>query len=301
MIDVRKEWVGFSLGRVWTIAVNTLTEALRQKVYLILILFALVVIASASFFSQFGFGEDGGQEALEQLKFIKDFGLGAISVFGVLIAIVGTAQLIPNEMENRTIYTVLAKPVRRAEFLLGKYGGSLLLILVSLVMMSLMFGAALKIKGDNYLQLTRQNAAQADSSVNAEELAQQVRKLQAAVHDPDLIKAVWLVFMKLSLLAGITLFVSTFSTSMVFNVAVTALVFFAGHLTGSAKERWGESGLAQFLLALIPDLSVFNIADEIILGHAIPWSYVQKVTLYGLVYIVAVVAAAHFVFAEREI
>lgn len=301
MTDVRKEWVGFSLARVWTIALNTLTEAVRQKVYLILILFALVVIASASFFSQFGFGEGGGQEALEQLKFIKDFCLGAISVFGVLIAIIGTAQLIPNELENRTIYTVLSKPVRRFEFLLGKYGGSALLILVSLVMMSLMFGAALKFKGDNYLRVARQGVAQSVNAGGGEEVVRQVQRIHAAVYDPDLVKALWLVFMKLALLAAITLLVSTFSTSMVFNVAVTIMIFFSGHLVGAAKERWGESGAAQFLFALIPDLSVFNVADDIILGHAIPWWYVGKVSVYGFVYLVAVVTAAHFIFADREI
>ena len=77
---------------------------------------------------------------------MKDFCLGALSVFGTMIAIVGTALLLPNEVENRTIYTILAKPVRRFEFLLGKYMGSVLLILVSLLLMSLMFGAALVFK-----------------------------------------------------------------------------------------------------------------------------------------------------------
>src|ERR1700693_3445858 len=96
-----KEWVGFSPGRVATIAENTFIEAVRQKVFYILLLFALVMIASAGFFAQFSFGE--------QLKFVKDFCLGAISVFGTLIAIVGTALLLPNEVENRTIYTILAK------------------------------------------------------------------------------------------------------------------------------------------------------------------------------------------------
>src|SRR3989304_2598197 len=102
------EHVGFSPKRVWIIALNTFTEAARQKVFNVLLIFALVIIASASFFAQFTF--------TEQLKFVKDFCLGALSVFGTLIAIVGTAQLLPGEVENRTIYTILAKPVRRFEF-----------------------------------------------------------------------------------------------------------------------------------------------------------------------------------------
>jgi ABC-type transport system involved in multi-copper enzyme maturation permease subunit len=301
MTDARHEWVGFSPRRVWMIAVNTLTESVRQKVYLILILFALVLISSASFFSQFGFGEMGGQESLEQLKFIKDFCLGAISVFGMLIAIVGTAQLIPNELENRTIYTILSKPVRRVEFLLGKYAGSALLMLVSVVMMSLMFGAALKFKGDNHLKMARQEVSRAPDANAAEDAMRQMQKIHAAVYDPDVVKALVLVFVKLALLAAITLLVSTFSTSMVFNVAVALLIFFAGHLVGPAKEKWRENSGAQFVLTLIPDLSVFNVADDMILGHAIPWLYVAKVAMYGTVYIVCVIAASHFIFADREI
>ncbi len=300
MTEARQEWVGFSASRVWAIAVNTLTESVRQKVYLILILFALVLIASASFFSQFGFGDAGEQVALEQLKFIKDFCLGAISVFGVLIAIVGAAQLIPNELENRSIYTILAKPVRRFEFLLGKYLGSALLLLVSVAMMSAMFGVALKFKGDNYLRVAREAAMHGEDRGSIEEAARQAERIRAAVYDPDLVKALLLAYMKLALLAAITLLVSTFSTSMVFNVAVALMIFFVGHLVGAAKERWGESGVARFLLVLAPDLSVFNVADDVILGHAIPWVYVAKVALYGAVYLVAVLAAAHFIFTERE-
>jgi len=301
MTEMRKEWVGFSPRRIWTIALNTLTESVRQKVYLILILFALVLIASASFFSQFGFGETGEQEALEQLKFIKDFCLGAISVFGMLIAIVGTAQLIPNELESRTIYTILAKPVRRFEFLLGKYLGSALLVLVSLTMMSVMFGAALKFKGDNYLRMAHESVRQAQDAGSAEDLVRQAKRIHAAVYDADLVKALVLAYMKLALLAAITLLVSTFSTSMVFNVAMALMIFFAGHLVGAAKEKWAESALARFLLALIPDLGVFNLADDVILGStSVPWAYVGKVAAYGGVYLIAVLAAAHFIFAERE-
>lgn len=299
-----REWVGFSLRRVWIIAVNTLTESMRQKVYNILLLFALVVIASASFFSQFSFGEEAEQVASVQLKFIKDFGLGAISVFGMLIAIVGTAQLIPNEVENRTIYTILAKPVRRFEFLLGKYSGSVLLIFVSLVMMSVMFGAEMafkqqKLVGD-VLQEERQTAA-AGGQVDRQEVQRMVTGIRTDAFDPNLVKGVILILVKLALLAAITLLASTFSTSMVFNVTVAFMVFFAGHLVGTAKEMWEHSALARYFLALIPDLGMFNVADDIILGNAIPWVHVAKVALYGFVYLAAVVAASHFIFSDREI
>ena len=269
------EWVGFSLSRVWAIAETTFTEAVRQKVYNILIVFALIVIASASFFSQFG--------TEEQLKFMKDFCLGAVSVFGTMIAIIGTALLLPSEVENRTIYTILSKPVRRFEFLLGKYMGSVLLIFVSLLLMSIMFGAALAFKEQRMVSALHQQS----SGVPLTE----EQKQEAAL----------LILVKLALLAAITLLVSTFSTSMIFNVIVAVMVLIAGHLVGSAREMWGDSAVVRWLLAIVPDLGSFNVADDIVLGNPISWVHVAKVVVYGLGYLACVVAAAHFIFSDREI
>jgi ABC-type Na+ efflux pump permease subunit len=288
------EWVGFSLSRVWAIAETTFTEAVRQKVYNILIVFALIVIASASFFSQFG--------TEEQLKFMKDFCLGAVSVFGTMIAIIGTALLLPSEVENRTIYTILSKPVRRFEFLLGKYMGSVLLIFVSLLLMSIMFGAALAFKEQRMVSaLHQQSSGVPLTEEQKQEVHATVRQIRAEAFDPDLVKAALLILVKLALLAAITLLVSTFSTSMIFNVIVAVMVLIAGHLVGSAREMWGDSAVVRWLLAIVPDLGSFNVADDIVLGNPISWVHVAKVVVYGLGYLACVVAAAHFIFSDREI
>ena len=134
----RRERVGFSLQRVSVVAANTLTEAVRQKVIILFLLIGLVFIVLAVVLAQFTFGE--------QMKFIKDTSLGVISVITTLIAIVGTAQLLPSEVENRTIYTILAKPVRRFEFLLGKFCGGLLLVLLGMALMCVLFAAVLWVK-----------------------------------------------------------------------------------------------------------------------------------------------------------
>jgi hypothetical protein len=292
----KKQRVGFSLHRIGTIALNTFIEAMRQKVYNILLMFALIVIASAGFFAQFSFSE--------QLKFVKDFCLGALSVFGTLIAIVGTAQLIPNELENRTIYTILAKPVRRVEFLLGKYMGSVVQVFLSVLVMSLMFAGALKFK-ENRLVAENRHAAQLAREQKDEETARQaednIRQIRKEALDPDILKGVILIFIKLTLLAAITLFFSTFSTSMVFNVVMAFMVFFAGHLRGPAAEMWAEHRLLQFVLSIVPDLGSFNVADDIILGNVIPWAHVNEVAIYGLVRLALIVIAAYLIFSKREI
>jgi ABC-type Na+ efflux pump permease subunit len=288
-----KERVGFSPQRVWTIALNTLTESVRQKVFNILLVFALVVIACALFFRQFDFGEE--------FKFVKDFCLGAMSVFGTCIAIVGTSMLLPNEVEHRTIYTILSKPVRRFEFLLGKFLGSVQLILTSTVLMSLMFGVVLFVMMVASENRVRHEAAQTKEESAQVELQHQMVQIRADTFDPDIVKGVLLIFVKLCLLAGITLLVSTFSTSMVFNVIASTMVFIAGHLVGTAKDMWAHIALARWLLAIVPDLGAFNVADDIVIGNAIPWEHVGSVALYGIVYTAAVVAAAHFIFEGREI
>jgi hypothetical protein len=97
------------------------------------------------------------------------------------------------------------------------------------------------------------------------------------------------------------LLVSTVSTSMTFTVAVSFLSFFTGHLLGPAKELWSRLPIAYWLLALLPDLNTFNVADDVILGNIVPWSHVASAALYGLGYSTGILAAAHFIFANREL
>jgi ABC-type Na+ efflux pump permease subunit len=292
-IAMKPERVGFSLHRVWIIGLNTFTESMRQKVFNILLIFALVAISVASFFTEFTFSE--------QLKFMKDFCLGAMSFFGTLIAIVGTAQLLPNELENRTIYTILAKPVRRLEFILGKYIGMTLLLFLSVLMMSLMLGAVLKIKEARLVGMAQQ-AVQLAPTPDVREAAEgDLALIRAETTDVDMVKGVILIFVKLSLLVAITLLISTISTSMIFNVAVAFMVFFAGHLRSAAAESWTQHKLWLALLAIIPDLGAFNVADDINLGNLIPWQHVGLVAVDGLGRIAVILIATHLIFAKREI
>jgi ABC-type transport system involved in multi-copper enzyme maturation permease subunit len=292
MPSASHERVGFSLNRVWVIATNTLTEAVRQKVFNFFLIIGLVFIASASFFAQFTFGE--------QMKFIKDTCLGVISVISTLIAIVGTAQLLPSEVENRTIYTILAKPVRRFEFLLGKFFGSLFLLMLSMLAMCVLFGAVLWIKEQGMIRelsqtyLGESQAAMADAQ-------KQILQVQAEAMDKDLVKAILVDVAEATLVASVTLLVSTFSTSLVFNVVVPFMVFVAGMLRGTAIEMWGGHKLLMAVSAIVPDFGLFNIADEINLGNIVHWSHVVAIIVYGLVRTVMMVVAAHLIFSQREI
>src|SRR4029077_3766719 len=121
----------FSFGRIFAITANTLTELTRQKVFYVLLIFALLLIGSSMFMARLAFQQE--------FQILKDVSLGAMSLFTSLLAIVATARLIPQDIEDRTVYTILAKPVPRFEYVLGKLAGVLLLLAISTLIMSAMF------------------------------------------------------------------------------------------------------------------------------------------------------------------
>src|SRR5256714_14202954 len=144
-----------SLGRIFAITSNTLTELTRQKVFYVLLLFTLVLIGSSVFMARFTFQQE--------FQILKDVSLGAVSIFSSLLAIVATARLIPQDIEDRTLYTILAKPVPRLEYLLGKIAGVLLLLAISTLVMSAVFVLVLYMREQSVLHLTlRQMSAAPD-------------------------------------------------------------------------------------------------------------------------------------------
>src|SRR5215212_5069499 len=129
------QYRAFSFPRVGAITSNTLTELTRLKVFYVLLVFALVLIGSSIFMAQFSFQQE--------FQILKDVSLGAISLFTSLLAIVATARLLPQDLEDRTLYTILAKPVPRFEYVLGKIAGVLVLLAISTLIMVAAFLAVL--------------------------------------------------------------------------------------------------------------------------------------------------------------
>src|SRR6266576_593568 len=121
----------FSFGRVGAITTNTLTDLTRQKVFYFVLIFALLLIGSSVFMARLTFQQE--------FQILKDVALGAISILTSLLAIAATARLIPQDIEDRTVYTILAKPVPRIEYLLGKLTGVLFLLAIGTVVMSGVF------------------------------------------------------------------------------------------------------------------------------------------------------------------
>jgi ABC-type Na+ efflux pump permease subunit len=121
----------FSIGRVFAIAGNTFRDLVRQKVFYFMLVFALILIGASLALVTLSFQG--------QLQTVMDVSLGAISVFTMLLAVLSTAMLLPKDMEDRTLYTILAKPVARFEYLLGKLIGVSLILTVAVLLMSIVF------------------------------------------------------------------------------------------------------------------------------------------------------------------
>jgi ABC-2 type transport system permease protein len=285
------------IRRTAAIAAVTWTELVRLKVFYFLVIFALLIIGNSFFLARFSFEEE--------FQMLKDIALGAMSIFSSLLAILATATLLPKDMEDRTIYTILAKPVSRLEYLLGKLAGVFLLLALAVLLMGAVFAVALTLRTQTLLH----TAAAEMAGMPSAEIQAALDKIRAAGHDSNLIAGGVVILIKSWLLAAMTMFISTFATSTIFTTITAFAAYFIGHLQATAREYWQaadasgfftKSGLA--LVALIfPDLQAFNLVDDIVTGAAIPAPIFWKTLALGAGYIAVYTALAAAVFHNKEL
>ncbi|MBA3652109.1 MAG: ABC transporter permease subunit [Chthoniobacterales bacterium] len=287
----------FSLARVAAITGNTFTELVRLKVFYFLLIFALLLIVNALFMARLSFQQE--------FQVLKDVSLGAMSIFTSLLAIVATAQLLPRDIEDRTIYTILAKPVPRYEYLIGKLAGVLLLLGLSILAMSALFLIVLFVREEMLVKETLRQSA----GLRPEQLQEALRSLKASAFNANLFPGIVIIYLKAALLAALTLFISTFATSNIFTIVVMVFIYFIGHLQATAREYWvqehGAGWLAKAFLALValifPDLQLFNLVDDIVAGTAIPTGLFLQTALLGCVYTSIYLFFAWVAFHGREL
>lgn len=257
-----------AISTISAIARNAFREAVRDRVLYNLVLFVLVLTAAAIFLGEVS----GGQEK----KIIIHLGLSAMLLFGVFISIFVGVGLVYKEIERRTVYAIFAKPVGRGQFLVGKYLGLSITLLVNVVIMGAGVSLAL---------------------------------LYVSRGWDGLIVRIWpailLVFVELMLLTSISLLFSSFS-SPALSALLTFLVFIIGHFsadlkglassTGSTSARWLFAGLYYIL----PNLANFSFITEAGYGRVPSSSAVGMAIIYAAVYASVVLAAATLIFKRRN-
>jgi len=293
----KSTYLHLSFARIAAITGNTFTELTRLKTFYVILLFSLLLIGNSVFMAQLTFQQE--------FQVLKDISLGSISIFSSLLAVVSTARLLPQDLEDRTIYTILAKPVARLEYLLGKLGGVLLLLAVSVIIMSLLFLFVLHLREEIVLRETMRQM----SSAPPEQLAEAVRVVRDAGASVNLYPGIGIIYLKACLLAALTLFVSTFATTTIFTTIVMVFVYLIGHLQSIAREYWlqtnGIGWFSQAFLAFVtsffPDLQLFNLIDDIVVGNVIPPTLLMKTVILGFFYTSFYLLLAWTVFYRREL
>jgi ABC-type transport system involved in multi-copper enzyme maturation permease subunit len=253
------------------VAVNVFKESVRDRVLYNLVVFGALLIGASYLIGQLTAGQD--------IKIIKDLGLAAIATFGLLIAVFIGIGLVWKEVERRSIYALLSKPVSRHQFVLGKYAGLALTLLVNVAIMTAAFYGVLA-----YLS-TQFPASQAI--------------------DPRMLLAIGLIFLELLLVTAIALFFSTFSGPFL-SAALTFGLWVIGHFNAELRnfESVVESKVAAYLARglyyVLPNFAAFDVKAQAVQGLPIPWSYMAVTAAYGVTYIALLLTGAVVVFSRRD-
>jgi ABC-type transport system involved in multi-copper enzyme maturation permease subunit len=254
------------------------------------------MIGSSSFLAKISFAGE--------FQMLKDVALGAMSVFLCLLAILATAMLLPRDLEDRTIFTILSKPVPRFEYLLGKLLGVVFMLTLSTLLMGGLFLAVLLMREQVVLMETQRSLAS-----SPQELAAAIAEVKRSAFTWDLIPGMAILLVKSVLLASLTLLISTIATSGIFAILVSASAYFIGHLQVTAREYWLDgigvhwwTRLFTAVVALIfPDLQAFNLTDDIVAGVHLPMGIFWQTVALGGVYVAVYYAVACFLFQNREL
>jgi Cu-processing system permease protein len=260
------------------IAVNVFRESVRDKVLYNLVLFAILLMGASYLIGQLTAGQD--------IKIIKDLGLGAISIFGLFIAVFIGIGLVSKEVERRSIYSLLSKPIHRYQLVVGKYAGLELTLAVNVAIMVTAFYAVLA-----YMQWM----APPDM----------LAALDGPALDPRMLKAVALTFAELSVITAIALFFSTFSSPML-SAAFTAAFYVAGHFSADLRnfDQVVDSRAATFvargLYWILPNLAPFDVKTQVVHAQPVAAGYVAMTIAYGALYVALLLVMAVLIFSRRD-
>jgi len=251
--------------KILALAYNTFREAIRDKVLYSLLFFSIAMIGVSVILDQLTVGE--------KTKIIKDFGLASIAIFGVMIAVFVGIGLVYKEMERKTIYNILSKPIQRYQFLIGKYLGLLVTLLVEVTVMS----AAL------FLMLY----------------------FYEGRIDWFLFSAIGMIFLELMLITAFALLFSSFSTPILSGL-FTLSFYVIGHLTPDLLELGGRSesqvlkSVTEVLYYVIPNLEFFNIKANAVYHLPLEQGYFFVATFYGAFFICFILLLSMVIFQKRD-
>ena len=252
--------------KTWAVIANTFREAIRDRVLYNLVFFAMLVMGASVVIGNMTLGET--------IKIILDLSLAAMSVFGLLIAIFVGIGLVHKEIQRRTVYTLLAKPISRRNFVIGKYLGLMLVIALNVAIMTAALLALM--------------ALYSPGPMNG-----------------GIFVAVLLILVELMVVTAVAVLFSTFSTPTL-SAMLTLGVWVIGRFSSDLLEfaRKTEDPVARVLVTgvhyLLPNLEKFDVKHLVVYNMAIEPAYVGGAVVYGLLYIVFLIGLAAVIFERRD-
>ena len=265
-------------GAIYHVAVHVFKESVRDKVLYNLVIFAGLLMAASILIGQLTAGQD--------VKIIKDLGLAAISIFGLFIAVFIGIGLVSKEVEKRSIYALLAKPLSRPELVAGKFAGLALTLAINIAIMSAVFFVLLAYYGYSEPEQIR-------------------RTWEAPAADPALLKPILLIYLQLLIVNALALFFSTF-TSPLLATAFTIGIWVAGHFNADFKafDTVVDAAPAAFfgkvLYYVLPNFSAFDVKSLVVHGQPVAGGLIAMNALYAAAYVGVLLIAAALIFARRD-
>ena len=288
--------------RIGVLAYHAFTQLVRMKVFYFLAIFAVIVIGAN--FLELPTHAAPEAAGVDVLYAIKNTSIGCMSIFSIVIAIVATGLLLPKDVEDRTLYTILAKPVPRLDYLLGKLLGVTSLIFVSMLAMDLLMTGVLALRMNSVLD--EQTLRLQSFGAGPDVIAAQLSETRALGPTWNLQGAVFVVFLRSVVLACIALLLSTFSTSTLFTAIVGFLVVFIGFFQADAREMYfGDAGVlgkisSGAMTTILPDLQIFNVIDAVIEGKPLEALDLLKITGATFFYFLVYTFCSWMIFARKE-
>jgi len=272
------------MNSIWYLSVVSYKDSIRKRILWVFLIFSFVLIFTSvalkviSFERASVYDRTAGLAATDptatEEKMTKDMGIASIAIFAVLIILFTAASQIPEEIEGRTLYTLLTFPLKRRHYILGKFLGQLLVILTIVPVMTAILYGALAVRYGSF--------------------------------DPVMLKGVYALIVQLSVLASVCVMLSTFAP-VNFNIIFCFVLFLAGHTTGHLltlargmnvlPAKWGL--IAAY--TLIPNFEYFNLSNELALKSDVSYAYLFSATLYGLIYIASMLTIGIAAFRDRQI
>jgi len=290
--------------RIGVIAMHTFTQLVRMKVFYFLGIFAVILVASNLLKIQNI--DRPNLEGMETLRSIRSSSLAVMTIFSIVFGVSATALLLPKDIEDRTLYTILAKPVPRLDYLVGKLAGVLLLLFVSLLVMDLLMTGVLAIR--SHLVVEAQTASALKAGWPASEI--EAMRQETVLHGPswDLQGAVMAVFLRAAVMSSAALMLSVVSTSTLFTIITGFVVYFIGNFQAEARSVYFDSqgvnlleriaGLA--VATIFPDFQLFNVIDAVIEGEPMQAKVMGMLGGVTAFYVTLHVFVSWLLFSKKE-